>query len=98
MTRAATALPRATPVVTSLGKATPATSRDCSACCAETVNASASSGSRYARMLDAAAATTACSDGYEGLAGVGRRGCRLRSTSPGCWRLYVYFASQAAIV
>src|SRR5690348_15030159 len=69
MTRAATRRPNASPDATSLGYCIPARSWACPSSIARLFSRSASSGNRYARTVDAAPATTACSEGYEGLLG-----------------------------
>src|SRR5678815_4081391 len=58
----------------------------------------ASAGNRYERTAAAAAAVAACSEGYEGLRGTGRRVFNVGSASLGRGRLYAYLESQLATV
>src|SRR5215831_17665411 len=98
MTLAATARPSSRPAFTSLGYCTPAATRERAASSALVVNRCACWGMTYASTVAAAPATTACSDGYEGLRGVAITGTMEGSSSLGRGRLWAYFESHAATV
>src|SRR5438045_1687962 len=70
--------------------------RGCPASSALSMKYCASFGTRYASTAEAAPAAAACSDGYEGLVGLGKTVVRDGSAPLGRSRLYAYFASQAA--